>query len=89
MEMGTLEGVIGFVEAEVGIAAMPETFIRPISKGRKLTILSLPKNVAVLQTYLVCLGATASPLVRDFMDYCLETTNKESHADIPAAQLVR
>jgi LysR family transcriptional regulator, cell division regulator len=89
MEMGTLEGVIGFVEAEVGIAAMPETFIRPISKGRKLTILSLPKNVAVLQTYLVCLGATASPLVRDFMDYCLETTNKESHADIPTAQLVQ
>jgi DNA-binding transcriptional LysR family regulator len=72
MEMGTLEGVIGFVEAGVGIAAMPESFIRPISKGRKVSILSLPKDTAVLQTYVVCLEATASPLVKDFVDYCRE-----------------
>jgi DNA-binding transcriptional LysR family regulator len=88
MEMGTLEGVIGFVEAGVGIAAMPESFIRPISKGRKVSILSLPKNVAVLRTYVVCLEPTASPLVKDFVDYCVETKNKGSESDIPT-QLVQ
>jgi LysR family transcriptional regulator, cell division regulator len=73
MEMGTLEGVIGFVEAGVGIAAMPESFIRPISKGRQVSILSLPKETAVLQTYVVCLEPTVSPLVNDFVEHCVET----------------
>jgi DNA-binding transcriptional LysR family regulator len=69
MEMGTLEGVIGFVEAGVGIAAMPESFIRPISKGRHVSMLSLPKETAVLQTYVVCLEPTTSPLVNDFVEH--------------------
>jgi DNA-binding transcriptional LysR family regulator len=69
MEMGTLEGVIGFVEAGVGIAAMPESFIRPISKGRQVSMLSLPKETAILQTYVVCLEPTTSPLVNDFVEH--------------------
>jgi DNA-binding transcriptional LysR family regulator len=73
MEMGTLEGVIGFVEAGVGIAAMPESFVRPISKGRQVSMLSLPKETAVLQTYVVCLEPTTSPLVNDFVEHCVET----------------
>ena len=73
MEMGTLEGVIGFVEAGVGIAAMPESFVRPISKGRQVSMLSLPKETAVLQTYVVRLEPTASPLVNDFVEHCVET----------------
>jgi DNA-binding transcriptional LysR family regulator len=71
MEMGTLEGVIGFVEAGVGIAAMPESFVRPISKGRQVSMLSLPKETAVLQTYVACLEPTASPLVNDFVEHCV------------------
>jgi DNA-binding transcriptional LysR family regulator len=71
MEMGTLEGVIGFVEAGVGIAAMPESFIRPISKGRQVSMLSLPKETAILQTYVVCLEPTTSPLVNDFVEHCV------------------
>jgi LysR family transcriptional regulator, cell division regulator len=70
MEMGTLEGVIGFVEAGVGIAAMPESFIRPISKGRKVVLLPLPGKMATLRTYVVALEHTASPLVNDFVDHC-------------------
>jgi DNA-binding transcriptional LysR family regulator len=73
MEMGTLEGVIGFVEAGVGIAAMPESFVRPISKGRQVSMLSLPKETAMLQTYVVCLEPTTSPLVNDFVEHCVET----------------
>jgi LysR family transcriptional regulator, cell division regulator len=70
LEMGTLEGVIGFVEAGVGIAAIPESFFRPISKGRKVVVLPLPKNLATLRTYVVALEPTASPLVNDFVDHC-------------------
>ena len=76
MEIGTLEGVIGFVEAGIGIAVMPESFIRPISKGRKVSLVSLPKDVAVLRTYVVCLDPTTSPLVNDFVEHCVETRKK-------------
>lgn len=72
MEMGTLEGVLGFVEAGVGIAAMPESFTGPISKGRKVVMLPLPKEVATLRTYVVSSQHTASPLVDDFVSHCTE-----------------
>lgn len=70
MEMGTLEGVIGFVEAGVGIAAMPESFIAPISKGRKVVLLPLPKEVATLRTFIISSQHAASPLVSDFVNDC-------------------
>ena len=76
MEMGTLEGVVGFVEAGIGIAAMPESFIRPISKGKKVVMLSLPNEVATLQTYVVSWQHTASPLVNDFLDHCREIRDR-------------
>jgi DNA-binding transcriptional LysR family regulator len=76
MEMGTLEGVVGFVEAGIGIAAMPESFIRPISKGKKVVMLSLPNEVATLQTYVVFWQHTASPLVNDFFDHCREIRDR-------------
>ena len=72
MEMGTLEGVIGFVEAGVGIAAMPESFIGPISQGRKVVMFRLPREVDTLRTYLVSLQHSASPLMNDFVDHCCE-----------------
>jgi LysR family transcriptional regulator, cell division regulator len=78
MEMGTLEGVIGFVEAGVGIAAMPESFIAQISKGRKVVLLPLPKEVATLRTYVVSSQQTASPLVNDFVDHCCQRVFQQS-----------
>ena len=36
MEIGTLEGIVGLVEAGVGVATMPESFVRPLLRGRKL-----------------------------------------------------
>jgi DNA-binding transcriptional LysR family regulator len=80
MEMGTLEGVIGFVEAGVGIAAMPESFISPISRGRKVVMLPLPKEVATLRTYVVCSQHAASPLVNDFVGYCCESARPRSES---------
>jgi DNA-binding transcriptional LysR family regulator len=75
MEMGSLEGVIGFVEAGIGIAAMPESFIRPISKGRKVGIFALPNEIAAVQTYIVSSQPTVSPLVNDFVNHCCETAD--------------
>jgi len=76
MEMGTLEGVIGFVEAGVGIAAMPESFIGPISQGRKVVMLRLPREVDTLRTYVVSLQHSASPLMNDFVDHCCEDAER-------------
>ena len=82
MEMGTLEGVIGFVEAGIGIAAMPESFISPISKGRKVVLFPLPKEVATVRTYVVSSQNNASPLVNDFVDRCCEDTKPQSRKEL-------
>ena len=86
MEMGTLEGVIGFVEAGVGIAAMPESFIAPISKGRKVVLLPLPKEVAMVRTYVVSSQHTASPLVSDFVSDCSPGGRIDARAKISARE---
>jgi LysR family transcriptional regulator, cell division regulator len=85
MEMGTMEGVIGFVEAGIGIAAMPESFIRSISEGRKVVMLPLPKEVATLRTYIVSLQHSASPLVNDFVDYCCEGAKLPTEKKVAAS----
>jgi hypothetical protein len=54
----------------------PESFIRPISKGKKVVMLSLPNEVATLQTYVVSWQHTASPLVNDFFDHCREIRDR-------------
>ncbi|MBV9875918.1 MAG: LysR family transcriptional regulator [Verrucomicrobia bacterium] len=81
MEMGTLEGVLGFVEAGVGIAAMPESFIGPMSQGRKVVMISLPKDVAALRTYVLSSQHTASPLVNDFVDQCCPVRTKRCQGE--------
>ncbi|HXM04365.1 MAG TPA: hypothetical protein VN939_17270, partial [Chthoniobacterales bacterium] len=48
----------------------PESFISPISKGRKVVLFPLPKEVATVRTYVVWLQQTASPLMKDFVDHC-------------------
>lgn len=52
-ELGTLEGVLGFVETGLGIAAMPRAFVRAAAAKRKLRLHELPKGVRQLKTYLV------------------------------------
>jgi LysR family transcriptional regulator, cell division regulator len=70
MEIGTLEGIIGFVEAGVGIAAMPESFIRALLRKRKVELLSLPKELATVQTFVIFSSNNDSRLVRDFLRHC-------------------
>ena len=55
---------------------MPESFIRPISKGKKVVMLSLLSEVATLQTYVVSWQHTASPLVNDFFEHCREIRDR-------------
>jgi LysR family transcriptional regulator, cell division regulator len=71
MEIGTLEGIIGFVETGVGVAAMPESFVQPLLRGRKIGLLQLPKAIATIQTYVVSSHSSdSSLLVSAFMDHC-------------------
>jgi DNA-binding transcriptional LysR family regulator len=52
-ELGTLEGVLGFVEVGAGVAAMPKAFVLAAAGQRQLRLLPLPAKIARLQTYLV------------------------------------
>jgi LysR family transcriptional regulator, cell division regulator len=70
MEIGTLEGIIGFVEAGVGIAAMPESFIRALLRKRKVGLLALPKELANIRTFVIFSSNHDSRLTSDFLRHC-------------------
>jgi LysR family transcriptional regulator, cell division regulator len=71
MEIGTLEGIIGFVETGVGVATMPESFVQPLLRGRKLGLLQLPKDLATIQTFVLSSHTSdSSLLVSAFVDHC-------------------
>jgi DNA-binding transcriptional LysR family regulator len=53
LELGTLEGILGFVELGLGIAVMPRAFLNAAGARRKLGRLELPRRIAGLITYLV------------------------------------
>jgi DNA-binding transcriptional LysR family regulator len=60
LELGTLEGILGFVETGMGIAAMPRAFVRAAAAKRRLQLYELPKKVRELRTYLVIPAGTES-----------------------------
>jgi DNA-binding transcriptional LysR family regulator len=60
LELGTLEGVLRFVEAGLGVAAMPRAFVETAGARQKLAVIELPPRVRELQTYLVMPPATES-----------------------------
>ena len=71
MEIGTLEGIIGFVETGVGVAVMPESFVKTLLRGRELVLLPLPKDIATVQTFVVSAKISGSSLlVSAFLDHC-------------------
>ena len=70
MEIGTLEGIIGFVEAGVGIATMPESFIRALLRKRKVGLIPLPKELAIIRTFVIFSSNRDSRLVSDFVRHC-------------------
>jgi DNA-binding transcriptional LysR family regulator len=71
LEIGTLEGIIGFVETGVGVAVMPESFVQTLLRGRDLVLLPLPKDIATIQTFVVSSKiGESSLLVSSFIDHC-------------------
>ena len=71
MEIGTLEGIIGFVETGVGVAVMPESFVQTLLRGRELMLLPLPKDIASIQTFVVSSKISESSLlVSAFVGHC-------------------
>lgn len=53
MELGTLDGILGFVELGFGIAAMPRRFADSSARSKNLSLLTLPSPLRKLETYLV------------------------------------
>jgi DNA-binding transcriptional LysR family regulator len=60
LELGTLEGVLGFVEAGLGVAALPKAFIEAAGFRRRLALAKLPPRTRELQTYLIMPPAAES-----------------------------
>jgi DNA-binding transcriptional LysR family regulator len=74
LELGTLEGILGFVEAGLGFAAMPRSFINTLSVKRTVALLKLPSDVSKLETYLVAPAANeARAAINEFVQYCTQT----------------
>jgi len=70
-QLGTLEGVLGFVEVGTGIAAMPRAFATAAAGRRKINFLTLPEKFARLETFLVAPAARdASFAVNAFVTLC-------------------
>jgi DNA-binding transcriptional LysR family regulator len=63
LELGTLEGILGFVEAGMGIAVMPRAFVESLAATRDVRLLDLPREVRRLDTYLVAPGENDSSSV--------------------------
>jgi type I restriction enzyme M protein len=58
------------------VVKLMANLIRRISKGKNVVMLSLPNEVATLQTYVVSWQHTASQLVNDFFDRCREIRDR-------------
>ncbi|HEX7632453.1 MAG TPA: LysR family transcriptional regulator [Lacunisphaera sp.] len=67
-ELGTLEGVLGFVAIGEGVAAMPLAFAKAAAGKRPVRLLPLPPKYARLDTYVVAPAAPdASFVVNEFI----------------------
>jgi LysR family transcriptional regulator, cell division regulator len=53
LELGTLDGILAFVEQGLGIAAMPRAFVVSAAARRKVRIVRLPPAVRQLETIIV------------------------------------
>ncbi len=70
LELGTLEGILGFIETGMGIAAMPRAFVQAAAAKRKLQLYELPKTARELRTYLVIpAGAESSFATEAFFNW--------------------
>lgn len=58
LELGTLEGILGFVETGLGVTAMPRAFVAIAGRQRRITLHALPREIRDLQTHLVIPSAT-------------------------------
>jgi DNA-binding transcriptional LysR family regulator len=60
LELGTLEGVLRFVEAGLGVAALPKAFVLAAGFRRRLACADLPPRTRELHTYLIMPPAAES-----------------------------
>jgi DNA-binding transcriptional LysR family regulator len=70
LELGTLEGIIRFVEAGIGVAVMPKAFVQSLTAHRPIRLLPLPADRRRVGTYLVAPPhADSSQVVNAFVGF--------------------
>jgi DNA-binding transcriptional LysR family regulator len=70
LELGTLDGILGFVEAGIGIAVMPRAFVRSLTATRAVELLPLPRELRRADTYLVAPSSNdSSRIVNEFIGF--------------------
>jgi DNA-binding transcriptional LysR family regulator len=79
-QLGTLEGVLGFVEVGAGVAAMPLAFAHAAAGKRRVRFIELPPKFARLQTFQV------APAARD-SSFAVNAFVSHSWKQIPVAGL--
>jgi DNA-binding transcriptional LysR family regulator len=73
IELNSIEGIINFVEAGLGISLLPEEVITKYYKGRKLCTYPLNKQLGTMTTLLVYRkDKTASRALQGFIDMHLQ-----------------
>jgi LysR family transcriptional regulator, cell division regulator len=70
LEIGTLEGILRFVAAGIGVAAMPRAFVSSLAGHRQVQLFQLPRQLRRLDTYLVApLPANGSLAANELVAY--------------------
>jgi hypothetical protein len=85
-EMGTLEGVRGSLKPALASRRCRKVSSLRSAKGRKVVMLSLPKEVATARTYVVLPQQTAS---ERFVDRCCKETKSRSRKELATSPEVR
>jgi DNA-binding transcriptional LysR family regulator len=79
LEMGTLEGILGCVSADLGITMMPFSVVEPYAKRQEVEIHRLEPSEARVQTvFITRRDLIRSPALEEFIRILMEDARKQS-----------
>ena len=53
MEFGTLDGIIGCIEAGMGVSLLPRVVAEPVQKAGRISLHTLPRDASIAETLLI------------------------------------
>lgn len=83
MEFGTLDGIIGCVEAGMGVSLLPRVVAEPMQQTGRVSIHALPEGTGIAQTLLVYRkDSLLTAAYERFLDHIYEVFGLPSHVDV-------